>query len=181
LVPMAADGLVAVAVSIPTLDHDLSRKLEPRAARPARRLRPVQTLARAGVPTVVNFALVIPFIHEPELDQVLTAARDAGAVGGFYTVLRLPWEVNPLFQQWLADHLPLRAERVMARVREMRGGRDYDADFKTRMKGEGLWAKLIRDRFDKTCARLGLSRQAPALRTDLFQPPAPATPQLSLL
>lgn len=181
LVPMAADGLVAVAVSITTLDHELSRKLEPRAASPARRLRTVQTLARAGVPTVVNFAPVIPFINEPELEQVLTAARDAGAVGGFYTVLRLPWEVNPLFQQWLADHLPLRAERVMARVREMRGGRDYDADFKTRMKGEGLWAKLIRDRFDKTCARLGLSRQAPALRTDLFQPPAPATPQLSLL
>lgn len=181
LAPMAADGLVAVAVSITTLDHDLSRKLEPRAASPQRRLRTVETLARAGVPTVVNFAPVIPFINEPELEQVLAAARDAGAIGGFYTVLRLPWEVNPLFQQWLADHYPLRAERVMNRVREMRGGRDYDADFKTRMKGEGIWSALIRTRFDKACARLGLSRKAPELRRDLFQPPTLPTAQLSLL
>jgi DNA repair photolyase len=181
LAPMAADGLVAVAVSITTLDHELSRKLEPRAASPQRRLRTVETLARAGVPTVVNFAPVIPFINEPELEQVLTAARTAGAVGGFYTVLRLPWEVSPLFQQWLADHYPLRAERVMNRVRDMRGGRDYDADFKTRMNGEGPWAALIRTRFDKACARLGLSRKAPELRRDLFRPPAAPTAQLSLL
>jgi DNA repair photolyase len=178
LAPLAAENLAAVAVSVTTLDPALSRTLEPRAASPARRLRTVAALAQAGVPVGVNFAPIIPFINEPELEQVLRAARDAGATAGFYTVLRLPWEVNPLFQQWLADHYPLRAERVMNRVREMRGGKDYDADFRTRMKGEGAWAQLLRERFDKACQRLGLKRQQPPLRTDLFRPPSP---QLSLL
>jgi DNA repair photolyase len=181
LAPMAAENLAAVAMSITTLDGALSRKLEPRAASPARRLRTVAALARAGVPVGVNFAPIIPFINEPELEQVLAAAREAGATAGFYTVLRLPWEVNPLFQQWLADHTPLRAERVMNRVREMRGGKDYDADFRSRMKGEGPWAQLLRDRFDKACRRLGLARQSPELRSDLFCPPALPSAQLSLL
>lgn len=173
----AALGIAAVFVSLTTLDHALSRTLEPRAASPARRLRTIETLAAAGVPVHVNAAPVIPFITEPELERILAAARAAGALCAHYTVLRLPWEVSPLFQEWLAAHFPERAQRVMNRVREMRGGRDYDADFATRMKGEGTWAALIRQRFDKACARLGFDREAAALRTDLFVPPAPLAPQ----
>jgi DNA repair photolyase len=181
LQPAASQGLAAVFVSVTTLDHALSRALEPRAASPARRLRTIETLARAGVPVLVNAAPVIPFITEPELERILEAAASAGAIQAHYTVLRLPWEVNPLFQEWLQAHFPDRAQRVMNRVREMRGGKDYEAEWKTRMKGEGLWADLIRQRFDKACARLGLtkSNERP-LRNDLFAPPAAATPQLGL-
>jgi DNA repair photolyase len=176
----AADGLAAVFISLTTLDPAISRSLEPRAASPARRLRTIATLARAGVPVHVNTAPVIPFINEPELEALLKAARDAGALCAHYTVLRLPWEVSPLFRQWLAAHFPDRAERVMNRVREMRGGRDYDADFRKRMKGEGVWSDLVRQRFDKACGRLGYLREAATLRTDLFQPPRSLAPQLDL-
>src|SRR5690606_828180 len=98
------------------------------------------------------------FITEQELEKVLAAAADAGATGAGYTVLRLPWELNPLFQEWLEVHFPERAERVMNRIRDMRGGKDYDANFASRMKGEGVWADLIRQRFQKACARLGINR-----------------------
>jgi DNA repair photolyase len=183
LADAARDHLAVVFISITTLDHELSRKLEPRAASPARRLRTIETLARAGIPVHVNAAPVIPFITEPEFERILDAARQAGATGAHYTVLRLPWEVSPLFQQWLAAHFPERAQRVMNRVREMRGGRDYDSDFATRMKGEGTWAQLIRQRFVKACARLGYARDDRPLRTDLFVPPRPPqqlTPQMNL-
>ena len=179
LVPMASDRLATTFISVTTLDHSLSRRLEPRAASPDRRLRTVETLARAGVPVWVNVAPVIPFLNEPELERLLEAAAAAGATGAFYTVLRLPWEVAPLFQEWLQAHFPQRAERVMNRVRDMRGGCDYDADYATRMKGSGLWAELIRQRFDKACARLGLGRGRTDLRVDLFRPPR-AGPQLDL-
>ncbi|MEY4268574.1 MAG: hypothetical protein RIS90_3109 [Pseudomonadota bacterium] len=169
LAPMAAHGLVAVYVTITTLDSELARKLEPRAASPERRLRTIRTLAEAGVPVGVSVAPQIPFINE-DLEQVLGASAAAGAQRAFYAVLRLPWEVNPLFQQWLALHYPLRAERVMARVREMRGGRDYDSDFATRMKGQGVWAELLRQRFEKTCARLGLNRERLPLDVTQFRP-----------
>jgi DNA repair photolyase len=180
LVPLAQQSLAAVYVSVTTLDPALARGLEPRAASPARRLRTIETLARAGVPAAVNFAPVIPFVNEPELERVLAAAREAGASGAFYTVLRLPWEVAPLFRQWLGVHCPDRAQRVMHRVQEMRGGRDYEATFGARMKGRGVWADLIRQRFDKCCARLGLNRGRIVLRTDLFRPPAADGPQLGL-
>jgi DNA repair photolyase len=111
----------------------------------------------------------IPFVND-DMEQVLTAAAEVGAQRAFYAVLRLPWEVNPLFQQWLALHYPLRAERVMARVREMRGGRDYDSDFATRMKGQGVWAELMRQRFEKACARLGLNHERNPLDVTQFQP-----------
>ncbi len=176
----AADNLAAVFISLTTLDPAISRSLEPRAASPARRLRTIATLAQAGIPVHVNTAPIIPFINEPEIEALLKAARDAGALCAHYTVLRLPREVSPLFRQWLATHFPDRAERVMNRVREMRGGRDYKADFRNRMKGEGVWADLVRQRFHKACARLGYVRECTALRTDLFQPPRPATPQLGL-
>jgi hypothetical protein len=101
-------------------------------------------------------APIIPFVTEPEIERILEAAKDAGAVGAHYTVLRMPWEVNPLFQQWLHAHFPDRAQRVMNRIRDMRGGKDYDSDFGKRMQGEGIWADLIRQRFTKAIKRLGM-------------------------
>ena len=169
IAPMAHIRLVAVYVTITTLDGVLARKLEPRAAAPHRRLRTIQALAQAGVPVGVSVAPQIPFINE-DMEQVLDAAAAAGARSAFYSVLRLPWEVNPLFQQWLGLHYPQRAARVMARIRDMRGGRDYDADFSTRMKGEGVWAQLVRQRFDKACARLGLNDERVELDTTRFRP-----------
>jgi DNA repair photolyase len=156
LAPMAAKGQACAAITITTLDPDISRTLEPRAAAPARRLRTIRRLTEAGIPVSVSVAPIIPFVTEPELEKILEAARDAGAVGAHYVVLRLPWEVNPLFQEWLQAHFPERAQRVMNRVREMRGGKDYDSDFSKRMHGEGVWAELIRQRFTKTVERLGM-------------------------
>ena len=179
LAPLARQQLTAAFISVTTLDHELSRTLEPRATSPARRLRTIESLARAGVPVCVNVAPVIPFVNEPEIERIIEAAAAAGARGAFYTVLRLPWEVAPLFRQWLQAHFPQRAERVMNRVREMRGGRDYDADFASRMKGTGLWADLIRQRFDAACARLDLGRGRFELHDDLFRPPR-IGPQLDL-
>ena len=158
LTPMAQRRLAAVYVTITTLDPRLARILEPRAAAPHRRLRTIRALAEAGVPVGVSVAPQIPFVNE-DMEQVLEAAAEAGARCAFYTVMRLPWELNALFQEWLAQHYPDRAERVMARIREMRGGKDYDADFATRMKGSGVWADLINQRFRKACARLGLDRE----------------------
>jgi DNA repair photolyase len=149
--------------------------LEPRASAPARRLAAVRALADAGVHVGVNVAPIIPFINEPEIEAIVDAAAQAGAKSVHWTVLRLPWEVNPLFQQWLDQHFPERAARVMARVREMRGGRDYDSDFRTRMKGQGVWAQLIRQRVEKAAARCGITRQTPALDFSAFTRPAKPT------
>jgi DNA repair photolyase len=179
IAPMAREGLAAAYVSITTLDAHLARILEPRAAAPRRRLRTVEALAKAGVPVGVSVSPVIPFINEPELERVLEAARDAGASSAFSIVLRLPWEVNPLFQQWLHTHFPDRAARVMARVREMRGGRDYDFTFHDRMRGQGVWAQLLRQRFDKAVARLGLNRDKAELDLSAFRRPA-KSPQSEL-
>jgi DNA repair photolyase len=156
LAPMAARQLACAAITITTLDPAIARTLEPRAAAPARRLRTIETLARAGIPVSVSVAPIIPFVTEPEIEKILEAARDAGAVGAHYVVLRLPWEVNPLFQEWLQAHFPERAQRVMNRVRDLRGGKDYDSDFGKRMHGEGIWADLIRQRFTKAVERLGM-------------------------
>ena len=157
LAPMAAKNLAIAAVTLTTLDPSISRTLEPRAAAPARRLRTIRTLTDAGIQVRVSVAPIIPFVTEPEIERVLEAAHEAGAVSAHYVVLRLPWEVNPLFQQWLEAHFPERAQRVMNRVREMRGGKDYDSDFSKRMSGEGVWADLISQRFRKTVERLGMN------------------------
>ena len=180
IAPLAAEQLVAVYVSITTLDPALARVLEPRAAAPLRRLRTLQTLARAGVPVGVSVSPVIPFVNEPELERILDAAAAAGASRAFSVVLRLPWEVSPLFQQWLQQHYPDRAARVMARVREMRGGLDNDARFGSRMTGQGIWAELLRQRFDKACARLGLNRERIELDLTRFRRPTLDSPQASL-
>jgi DNA repair photolyase len=156
IAPMAERGLAGAAITLTTLDGEIARTLEPRAAAPARRLRAIRTLTEAGIPVSVSVAPIIPFVTEPEIERILEAARDAGAVGAHYTVLRMPWEVNPLFQQWLHAHFPDRAQRVMNRIRDMRGGKDYDSDFSKRMTGEGIWADLIRQRFTKAVKRLGM-------------------------
>lgn len=173
IAPMAAEHLAAVYVTITTLDGELARKLEPRAAAPHRRLRTLRTLAEAGVPVGVSVGPQIPFVTE-DMEQVLEAAWDAGARCAFYTVIRLPWEVAPLFKQWLELHYPQRAGRIMARIREMRGGKDYDADFATRMKGSGLWADLIRQRFEKATNRIGFNRDRIVLDLSAFRPPGAA-------
>ncbi|MGH8821161.1 MAG: PA0069 family radical SAM protein [Rhodoferax sp.] len=169
IAPMAQAGLAAVYVTITTLDAKLARILEPRAAAPYRRLRTLRTLAEAGVPVGVSVGPQIPFVNE-DMEQVLAAAWDAGARSAFYTVLRLPWELAPLFRQWLELHYPQRAARIMARIHEMRGGKDYDSNFATRMKGSGQWADLIRQRFEKACLRLGFNRERIELDTSLFRP-----------
>jgi DNA repair photolyase len=171
IAPMAARGLAAVYVSVTSLDPALARIMEPRAAAPARRLRSIEALAKAGVPVGVSLSPMIPFINEPEIERILEAAANAGATTAFSVVLRLPWEVNPIFQDWLQKHFPERAERVMARVREMRGGRDYDATFGTRMTGEGVWAQLLAQRVRKGAARFGLNRQRVELDLTQFRKP----------
>jgi DNA repair photolyase len=157
--------------SVTTLDAELARRMEPRAAAPWRRLKTIRKLADAGIPVGVSVSPQIPFIND-DMEQVLEAARDAGARSAFYVVLRLPWELSPLFRQWLSLHYPDRADRVMARIQDLRGGKDYDAHFATRRSGQGLWAELIAQRFAKACLRLGLNRDRSALNLTDFRPPS---------
>jgi len=180
LAPMAARGLARVGISVTTLDAGLARKLEPRAASPARRLAVIRRLTDAGVPVRVMVSPVIPGLTDPEIEAILEAARDAGAVAASWIMLRLPLEVAPLFQEWLAEHVPDRAAKVMSRIRETHGGRDYDPEWGRRMRGQGIWSDLIGQRFDKAVARLGLTVPQPALRTDLFRPPPRTGDQLAL-
>lgn len=177
LAPLAAQHLTAVYVTITTLDPVLARRMEPRAAAPHRRLRTLRTLADAGIPVGVSVAPQIPFITE-DMEQVLEAARDAGAQSAFYTVLRLPWELDAVFREWLEVHYPQRAARVMARVQDLHSidatqrsaGKSYDSNFATRMKGSGLWADLLRQRFAGACRRLGLNRARVELDLTQFRP-----------
>ena len=180
IAPMAARRLAAVYVSLTTLDGALARIMEPRAAAPHRRLRTIKALADAGVPVGVSVSPMIPFINEPELERLLEAAAGAGASCAFMVVLRLPWEVNPLFQRWLEQHFADRAARVMARVREMRGGRDYDARFGERMRGKGVWAELLRQRFEKACARHRFDRERIGFDFSRFRPPQRDAAQAAL-
>jgi DNA repair photolyase len=173
LAPLARDNLSAAYVSLTTLDPALARILEPRAAAPARRLRTIERLAKAGVPVGVSVSPLIPFLNEPELERVLESARDAGATSAFSIPLRLPWEVAPLFKQWLDVHFPERAARVMARVHEMRGGRDNDARFGSRMKGQGVWGELIAQRLHAAIRRLGLNNDKRELDLSAFRRPSP--------
>ena len=131
------------------------------------------------MPVGVSVAPQIPFVND-DMEKVLEAAWDAGARSAFYSVIRLPWEVAPLFKQWLQLHYPQRADRIMARIHEMRGGKDYNSDFASRMKGSGLWADLIKQRFEKTCHRLGLNRQRVELDLSQFRPPTQSSPQACL-
>ena len=172
LAPMAAKGLVRVGVSMTTLDAVLSRKMEPRAPAPARRLAMIRALVAAGVEVRLMLAPVVPGLTDAEMEPILAAAQAAGATSASYIGLRLPREVSGLFQDWLAQHYPDRAAKVMGRVRELHGGKDYDADFSRRMKGRGVWADLMASRFKVALARLGMDHRRPALRCDLFRAPA---------
>jgi DNA repair photolyase len=171
IAPMAAEHRAAVYLSVTTLDAAVARIMEPRAASPARRLRTIEVLARAGIPVGVSVSPVIPFLNEPELERILARAADAGATAAFSVVLRLPWEVNPLFQRWLQQHMPDKAARILARVRDMREGRLNDSRFGSRMTGTGVWADLLRQRFEKCCASLGLNRERRPLDLSGFRVP----------
>jgi DNA repair photolyase len=154
--------------------------MEPRAPSPDRRLEVIRKLAAAGIEVRVMVAPVVPGLTDHELEAILKAARDAGAVAASWIALRLPREVSPLFQHWLHQHMPDRADKVMARVRDMHGGQDYDPEWGRRMRGQGIWSDLIMQRFDLALNRLGLQKTLQPLRTDLFRPPARAGDQLSL-
>lgn len=175
IAPMAHQQRAAVYITVTTLDGDLARRLEPRAASPQRRLRTIRTLTEAGVRVGVSLAPQIPFLND-DMEQVLEAAREAGATSAFYMVLRLPWEVAPLFKEWLHAHYPDRADRVMARIHDMRGGKDYDAHFSRRMGGTGLWAQLLAQRFAKATTRLGYHGGRGGYDMSGFVPPLSSLP-----
>ena len=168
---LAREGLVAVLVTLTTLDAEVSRRLEPRAAAPHRRVQMIHALSEAGIPVGVSVAPQIPFVNV-DMEACLQAARSAGATRAFYSILRLPWELSPLFRQWLDQHYPDRAARVMSCIRAMQGGRDYDARFGVRGRGTGLWADVFKQRFERACRQLGLNQTTWALRTDGFRPPS---------
>jgi DNA repair photolyase len=182
---LGSKNLVKVLVSIGTLDRELARKLEPRAASPQRRMDVVRRLNQNGVPCGVMIAALIPALNDKTMEQVLEAAAAAGAREAAYVILRLPHELKALFKEWLAEHYPQRAEHVMSIVRQMRGGRDNDPRFGTRMSGTGNYAELIEKRFEIACRRFGVNRrEAPELDCKRFRPPvspSPAAAQLKLL
>ncbi len=178
---LAAEQLVRVFVSVTTLDDELKRRMEPRAASPAARLAAISRLIAAGIPTGVMFAPVVPAINDHELEGVLGAAAAAGAQTAGYLLLRLPGEVRDLFYEWLDANYPERANRVRSRIRELRGGRDNDPRFGHRMRGQGPWADLLRRRFDGCCRRNGLENgRSTALQTSLFRSPNRAPGQMEL-
>lgn len=180
LAPMARERLVHVFLSITTLDRALARRLEPRSAAPARRLEAVQRLAAAGIPVGVMVAPIIPGLTDHHMENILDASHAAGARSAGYVLLRLPHEVKNLFREWLARHVPLKAEHVMSLVRNTRGGRDNDPHFGSRLRGSGSIADLIEDRFAVACRRLGFNLEERALAHDRFHPPA-NRPQLPLI
>ncbi|MBB6425137.1 DNA repair photolyase [Sphingopyxis sp. JAI128] len=171
LADMARDNLVGVAVSVTTLDPHIARTLEPRAPHPRRRLAAIRRLIDAGVPTQVNISPVIPAITDHEIEAIMAAASEAGAIRASYILMRLPYEVAPLFRAWLAAHYPDRADKVMHMVQDIRGGSDNDPNFFTRMKGHGVWAQLIRTRVKRAAREHGMDKSFPPLRSDLFRPP----------
>lgn len=177
---MARQQLVKVAVSITTRDPHLARIMEPRAAAPHRRFETIEKLSQAGVPTTVMTAPLIPAINDHEMVEILTQARAAGAVSAGYVVLRLPHEVLDLFQEWLQTHFPQRANHVMSLLKQMRGGKAYEAQFGKRMRGQGPYADILSQRFRQACARLGLNKDTFKLNCDAFEVPPRPGDQLSL-
>lgn len=170
---------VHVAVSITTLDRPLARRMEPRAAAPQRRLEMIARLHEAGIPVTVLVAPVIPVLTDHELETILAAAREVGAQNAGYVLLRLPHEIKMLFGDWLTMHAPLKAAHVLSRVRDMRDGKEYDARFGSRMRGTGVFADLLAQRFQLAYRRLGYAAPPP-LDCTAFVPPTPRGGQLSL-
>jgi DNA repair photolyase len=169
-------------VSVTSLSNDIKRTLEPRTASPAARLRVMEQLSQAGVPVGVLVAPVIPAITDHEIEDILAAAKAAGATRAGYVLLRLPQELKVLFREWLAEHYPDRAKHVMSLINQSRGGKDYDSQFGTRMRGTGPYAELLRTRFDLAKRKLNFAgaEERYELNTLLFKPPRADTPQLSL-
>lgn len=180
LAPMAEMGLAQVFFSVTTFDAALKRDLEPRAASAGRRLAAMRSLSEAGIPTGVLVAPVIPALTDSEMERILTAAREHGAASAGYTLLRLPHEVAPLFREWLATHYPGKAAHVMSLIRQSRGGRDYQSEFGTRMRGSGLFAAMIEKRFALACRKLGFDTTRGGLETRHFRVPPAAGEQLGL-
>lgn len=180
LTELARLGLVKVALSVTSMDHKLSRKMEPRASSPARRLEAIRLLSEAGIPTAIFASPMIPAINDMELERILDAGKAQGAVSASMILLRLPGEVRDVFREWLLRHFPDRVRHVLSLVRDTRGGKDYDARWGVRMTGEGPYAVLLRQRFDKARERYGLDAKLPALRTDLFEAPRIESKQMSL-
>jgi len=180
LTEAAALGIVRVAMSVTTLDHRLSRAMEPRASAPHLRFRAMERLAQAGVPVMAMTAPMIPALNDHEMERLLETARDAGATSAGYVALRLPREISTLFREWLEEHYPDRAARILSHIRTMHGGKDYDAEFGRRMTGTGPYAKLMAMRFGKAIARLGLQQGRMGQRADLFRPPPRAGDQFDL-
>lgn len=180
LTELAKLGLAKVAISVTSMDHKLSRKMEPRASSPARRLEAIRALSEAGVPTAIFASPMIPAINDMELERILDAGKAQGALAASMILLRLPGEVRDVFREWLLRHFPDRVRHVLALVRDTRGGKDYDSRFGTRMTGEGPYATLLRQRFEKARERYGLEAKLPGLRTDLFVPPTLESKQMSL-
>ena len=178
---LAARGLVKVALSVTTLDARLARSMEPRAATPPKRIEAIRRLAQAGIPVTVMVAPIVPALNDSEIEGILRTAREAGAAEAGYVLLRLPLELKELFREWLETDYPDRAQRVMALLRSMHGGRDYVAAFGHRQRGSGPYAEQIGARFRLACRRLGLNERTLRLRTDLFRRPVPPGGQLELL
>jgi DNA repair photolyase len=178
LAPMARQRLVAVSISVTSLTPEIHRTLEPRAPAAAKRLAAVRALNDAGVPCNVIVAPVVPAITDHELESILEQAAEAGATGAAYIPVRLPLEIAPLFRAWLDEHYPDRAAKVMHLIQSMRGGRDNDPDWHTRMRGVGVYADLLAARFRKAVKRCGLDGERSQLRTDLFRPPEGAQMRL---
>ncbi|MFC0153615.1 PA0069 family radical SAM protein [Xanthomonas dyei] len=178
LAPLARENLVNVYFSVTTLDPQVSAKLEPRASAPHARMRAMRTLHEAGVPVGVMAAPVIPWINDHELEAILQAAADAGASSACYVLLRLPHEVAPLFRDWLQTHHPQRAAHVMSTIQQLRGGKDYDSSFGTRLRGQGVYADLLARRFALAHRRAGFdARTMATLDCSAFRrPAAPAKP-----
>ena len=180
LAPMAAKGLASVAVSVTTLDRDLHRRLEPRAAIPAKRLEAIRLLAEAGIPTTVMAAPMIPCINDHELEDILAAAKAAKAQNAAYILLRLPHEVKDLFSDWLQAHFPDRAGHVLSLMLQQRGGKLYESAFGKRFVGHGPHAELLEQRFRIAVKKLGLNKAGAPLDTGLFKPPPAPGDQLTL-
>lgn len=178
---MAEKGLAKVALSVTTLDAKLSRTMEPRAATPSRRLETLRTLSEAGIPVSAIVAPIVPGLTDHEIERILESVAHAGAKEAGYIVLRLPLEVSPVFKEWLLRHYPDRYRHVMALIRSMRDGKDYDAEWGKRMKGTGPYAWQIGRRFEMAARRLGLNTEKRSLRTDLFKAPNGQAEQLMLL
>ncbi|MGZ9014596.1 MAG: PA0069 family radical SAM protein [Burkholderiales bacterium] len=179
LAPMAEKKLVAVTVSCNNLDHEIARRLEPRCVAPRRRLQVIRNLSDAGIPVSVLVAPVIPFLTDDQIEPVLEAAWESGARQAGYVLLRLPWEVKDLFKDWLERHYPLKAKHIMSRVHAMRGGRDNDPCFGSRMVGDGKLAELLKKRFEIACRRIGFNERERELDASLFRAPGAHT-QLDL-